>query len=69
MLLNINWSIKSNFHEGTKIRFSSEMRIRQTRAIAVEKVSIQDFSVRRITMYSVSETARLINELGNICER
>lgn len=69
MLLNVNWSIKSNFHESTKIRFSSEMCVRQTRAVAVEKMSVQDFGIRRITMYSVSETARLINELGDICER
>lgn len=69
MLLNVNWSIKSNFHKGTKIRFSGEMCIRQTCAIAVEKMSVQDFGVRRITMYSMSKTARLINELDDICEQ
>lgn len=69
MLLNVNWSIKSNFHKGAKIRFSGEVCVRQTCAVAVEKMSIQDFGVRRITMYSVSKTARLINELGDICER
>lgn len=69
MFLYVNWSIKSNLHKGAKIRFSGEMCVRQTCAVAVEKMSVQDFGVRRITMYSVSKTARLINELGDICEQ
>ena len=71
MFLNINWSIESNFNEGTEIRFSGEMCVRQTRTVTIEKMSVQDFGVRRITsVYSVSKTVRLkINETNNICER
>jgi len=59
MLLNVNWSIESNFHESTKIRFSGEMCIRQPGTVAIEEMSVQNFSIRRISIYSVSETTRL----------
>lgn len=63
MLLNVNRSIEGNFHESTKIRFGSEMRIRQTRAVAIEEVGVQNFGVWRVRVRDVSpETTRLYNE-------
>jgi len=40
VLLNVNWSIESDFHESTKIRFSSEMCIRQSGTVAIEEMSV-----------------------------
>lgn len=56
MFLNINWSIESDFHKSTKVCFSSEMRVRQTRTIAIE-LGVQDFGIRRLGISDVSPEA------------